>query len=290
MALHGTQILAVAVSVYVALIASPLAAQTVFKAGSGDLNEKKVIAISQAAIGHLVGDYTFRDTQGRQVRLADFQGKPLIISMIYSSCAEVCLVMIKTLEKVDAVAREALGENAYNIVTIGFDVGTDTPVQMQSFARQNGVSVGQHWRFLSGDATAVAGLSHDIGFLYYASVKGFFPLTQTTILDADSRVYVHIYGETFATPALVDPLKNLVFGTTTPFASLHDLINKVRLFYTLYDPVSDRYHFEYAFLFRMVVGAVIILSMMAFIGEWLWQDHRRRLMVEQEQKTRQNSS
>lgn len=238
------------------------------------LDETQALALSQAAIGREIGDYTFRDTSGKRVKLSDFRGRPLVISMIYSSCADVCPIITKTLEDADAVARDALGVDAYTIVTIGFDVADDNPVRMQSFARKNGVPLGEHWKFLSGDLLAIHALSEDIGFQFFESPKGFDHLTQTTIIDADGKVYRQIYGETFQTPHFVEPLKNLVFGTTTPFASVEDLINKVRLFCTIYDPVTDQYRFEYAIFFRLFAGGTVIIGMMVFIGRWLWQNRR----------------
>lgn len=238
------------------------------------LDETQALALSQAAIGREIGDYTFRDTSGKHVKLSDFRGRPLVISMIYSSCADVCPVITATLEGVDAVARDALGVNAYTIVTIGFDVADDNPVRMQSFARKNGVPLGEHWKFLSGDLLAIHALSADIGFQFFESPKGFDHLTQTTIIDGDGKVYRQIYGETFQTPHFVEPLKNLVFGTTTPFASVEDLISKVRLFCTIYDPVTDQYRFEYAIFFRLFAGATVIIGMMVFIGRWLWRNRR----------------
>jgi len=270
--------------------ASAAFADTISDADLGPHDESAAIAISQAAIGKKVGDYVFRDTRGKHIRLSDFQGNPLVISMIYSSCGDVCPVITKTLENIDAIARDALGDDAFKIVTIGFDVGNDNPVRMQSFARQYGISADDHWQFLSGDLIAVAGLSEDIGFLYYESAKGFDHLTQTTILDSDGKVVQQIYGETFETPMLVDPLKNLVFGTQTPFASLSDLINKVRLFCTIYDPAADRYRFEYALFFRLFVGAVIIISMMVFIGNWCWQNRRRRIAEENNKEMSKSSA
>lgn len=238
------------------------------------IDEKQALAISQAAIGREVGDYVFRDTEGRRVHLSDFRGRPLVISMIYSSCADVCPIITKTLDDADAVARDALGDDAYSIITVGFDVASDNPVRMKSFARQNGIPVSEHWHFVSGDLMSVHGLADDLGFQFFESPKGFDHLTQTTILDADGIVYRHIYGETFETPHFVEPLKALVFGTSSPFASLDDLINKVRLFCTIYDPLADRYRFEYAIFFRIFVGGMIILGMMAFIGKWLWQNRK----------------
>lgn len=238
------------------------------------IDEAAALATSQAAIGREIGNYSFRDTRGQRVSLADLRGRPLVISMIYSSCADVCPVITQTLEDVDDIARDALGDDAYTIVTIGFDVSADNPVQMQSFARKYGVPVNEHWMFLSGDLLSVLGLSEDIGFQFFESPKGFDHLTQTTIVDAEGKVYRQIYGESFETPHFVEPLKSLVFGTATPFASVSDLVNKVRLFCTIYDPTSDKYRFEYSIFFRLIVGATIILSMMTFIGRWLWQNRR----------------
>ena len=249
---------------------------TLSNAEPGALDEKKALAISQAAIGREVGDYSFRDTTGHRVKLSDFRGKPLVISLIYSSCADVCPVITSTLESVDETARDALGDDSYNIVTIGFDIAEDNPVRMKSFAAKYGVPISDHWRFLSGDLMSVTGLSEDLGFQFFESPKGFDHLTQTTILDKNGVVYRQIYGESFETPHFVEPLKNLTFGTETPFASLGDLLNKVRLFCTIYDPVADQYRFEYAIFFRIFVGGTIILSMIAFLLNWVWQDRKRK--------------
>ncbi len=245
---------------------------------SGVLDEKRALAISQAAIGRAIGDYSFRDTQGKRVSLSDFRGKPLVISLIYSSCADVCPVITATLQSVDEIARDALSDDAYSIVTIGFDIAADNPVQMRSFARKYGVKVDDHWRFLSGDLTAVSGLSDDLGFQFFESVKGFDHLTQTTILDKNGVVYRQIYGESFEAPHFVEPLKSLVFGTTSPFSSLGDLFDKVRLFCTIYDPTADKYRFRYSIFFRILVGSTVILGMITFLLNWLWQNRKRNQM------------
>jgi len=268
-----------ATTLFIAVVAVSFHASaqpTLSNAEEGALDEAKALAISQAAIGREVGDYSFRDTKGHRVKLSDFRGKPLVISLIYSSCADVCPVITSTLESVDETARDALGDDSYNIVTIGFDIAEDNPVRMRSFAQKYGVPISDHWRFLSGDLLAVTGLSEDLGFQFFESPKGFDHLTQTTILDKNGVVYRQIYGESFETPHFVEPLKNLTFGTDTPFASLSDLINKVRLFCTIYDPSGDQYRFEYSIFFRLVVGGSVIIGMMTFLVNWMWQDRKRK--------------
>lgn len=272
------KLMTVATTLFLAFVVASfdvMALESLSNSDDGALDEAKALEISQAAIGREVRDYRFRDTTGKPVHISDFRGKPLVISMIYSSCADVCPVITSTIESADQIARDALGDDKYNIITIGFDVGNDNPVRMKSFAKQYGVPLGAHWKFLSSDFGSIVNLSEDLGFQYFSSAKGFDHLTQTTILDKNGVVYRQIYGEKFETPHFVEPLKNLAFGTDTPFASLGDLINKVRLFCTIYDPTADRYRFEYSIFFRLLVGGTIILGMIYVLGKWSWQIHRR---------------
>lgn len=47
-------------------------------------DEKIALRESQAAIGRAVGEYAFRDTDGKTVRLSDLRGKPLVVNFIYT--------------------------------------------------------------------------------------------------------------------------------------------------------------------------------------------------------------
>jgi len=224
-----------------------------------DFNEKDALATSQAAIGRLLEDVTLRDRSGKAVQLAGYRGKPLVISLIYTSCYHICPTTTKHLAKVVQTARAALGEDSFHVVTIGFDTAKDNPEAMRSFARQQDVNL-PGWEFLSTDAASMARLAKNIGFLYFASPKGFDHLLQTTVVDANGKVYRQVYGMTFDTPLLVEPLKELVFGER-PGESLFDgLWSKVKLFCTTYDPANDRYRIDYSLFIGMFIGLLIIAS------------------------------
>jgi protein SCO1 len=241
----------------------------------GKFGEKEALAQSQAAIGRSVGDYVLRDETNREVRLSRYRGRPLVVSFVYTSCADACPVITRTLVDAAEEAQDTLGEDAFSVVTVGFDVASDTPERMRMFAGQQGADL-SNWRFLSGDLLSVAGLADDLGFAFYRSAKGFDHLFQTTIIDGDGRVYRQVYGAGFETPLLVEPLKELVFGTTAPFSSLEDLVKKVRLFCTIYDPATDRYRFDYSIFIQLVIGTVIILFMIGFVVRNFVRLRRRR--------------
>jgi len=260
------------------LAAGLLAALTVPAAadtghGGKSVDPAQALATSQAAMGRLARDQVFLDAEGRQVRLSQFRGKPLVVNFIYTSCAHTCPVITETLTDAAADARDAVGKDAFNVITVGFEVGVDTPGRMASFARRTGARAA-NWKFLSGGPEAVGGLTRDLGFVFFPSPKGYDHLAQVTVLDGDGRVYRQIYGETFPMPLLVEPLKELAFGTAAPFASLDDLVKKVRLFCTVYDPALGRYRFDYGIFIRMGVGGMFVLLLGVFVVRQ-WRRLRR---------------
>ncbi len=218
---------------------------------------EQALALSQAAIGRQVGEYTFRDRQGRRVSLAAFRGKPLVISLVYTSCATVCSMATRHLSRAVAVAQEALGEGSFNVVTIGFDAARDTPAAMARFAREQGID-DPRWRFLSADAATVAALARDLGFAYQASPRGFDHVLQATVIAADGRVHTQVYGDLVSVPQLVEPLKQLVLGVRPEDGWITGLGKRVRLFCTTYDPASGRYRFDYSLFIGMAIGGLIV--------------------------------
>ena len=214
---------------------------------------------SQAAIDNQVGNYAFMDADGRALRLNDFRGKPLVLSMIYTSCYQICPMTTRYLSTVIEKARETLGTDAFSVALIGFDTRFDKPDAMQYFANKQGIS-DKGWNLLSIAKQDVDALSKDIGFLYYPSSNGFDHLVQATIIDAEGKVYRQVYGQVFDTPLLVDPLIELVLGRSPPEQSfLSGLSSKIKLFCTTYDPVRDGYYFDYSLFLGIFIGATIIL-------------------------------
>ncbi len=215
------------------------------------------ISYSQSAIGRGIGDYSFLDRDRNPLRLTALRGKPMIVNLVYTACSHTCPIIVQTLYSAVAVAQDALGADSFSVVTIGFDSADDTPARMRAYARDQGVDL-PNWHFLSGDQATIARLSEDLGFIYFPSPRGFDHLAQTTVVDAEGLVYRQVYGSDFDAPAVVEPLKDLVFGRQGNFTSLDGLINRIRLFCTLYDPSSERYRFDYAIVIALAIGSVAL--------------------------------
>lgn len=217
------------------------------------------LEFSQSAIGRALADHRFTAASGESVSMHQFRGKPLVLSLVYTSCYQICPMTTRYLSDVVEKARKALGHDSFNIAVVGFDTEVDRPSAMQYFGRKQGVE-DRGWYLLSADAQTIEALTRTVGFLYVPSSNGFDHLIQATIIDAHGAVYRQVYGQVFETPLLVDPLIELVIGKAAPPQPLlTDLFNKVKLFCTTYDPVRDGYYFDYSLFVGMLIGAVIIL-------------------------------
>jgi len=226
------------------------------------------LATSQAAIGKPLANLAFRDVHGEVFEIGDLRGRPVVVSLIYTSCHHVCPMITRNIMETSEIARDALGDNAFSVITIGFDWQVDTPDRMRMYASGHGIDV-ESWHFLSGDEASIAAISGNVGFQFFPSPKGFDHLSQTTIVDADGIIYRQVYGQDFGAPALVEPLKQLVFNTPRSAGLVEHWVDNFKLFCTVYDPNSGRYRFDYSIFMTILVGTLCLGAIAIFVVlEW----------------------
>ena len=214
---------------------------------------RKVVETSQAAIGRDIGDFAFTDSTGREVRLSDFRGRPLLVSFIYTGCFQACPVATQFLLEAVKSARKALGDDRFQVVSIGFNQPFDSPPAMAAFAKQNGID-DPRWRFLTPRAGEIEAITQRFGFVYEATAAGFDHVTQVTVVDAEGRVYRQVYGDQFDLQMLVQPLKELLSGQASKSFTVENVWEKVKLYCTVYDPNAGRYKFNYGIFVEIFAG------------------------------------
>jgi protein SCO1/2 len=170
-----------------------------------------------------------------------------------------------------------VGDDSFNVAVIGFDVDNDTPGAMRYFGRKQGVD-DKDWYLLSADRNTIDALMEELGFVYVPSPRGYDHLIQATMVDAEGKIYRHVYGEVFDTQLMVEPMLELVFKRPSSNETiLDDLVKRVRFFCTTYDPRNDAYRFDYGLFLQMLIGASIILSVIWFmISETRKRNRMRR--------------
>ncbi len=256
----------------VAAVAAPHMAHS---ATGSRLDANAVIERSEAAIGRLVGPHVLTDSNGVPLALSAFRGRPLVISLVYTSCSSVCPVTTQHVLQAVRKARRAVGEDAFAVLTLGFDARRDTPTQLTAFARTQGIDL-NGWQLASADAATIRALLDDLGFSYDAAAGGFEHITQTTILDAEGRVYRQVYGDSFPDQVFIEPLKELVFGITLRSLSLDDLVKRIKFICTVYNPSSGAYEFDYAIVYGIVIGGLSLI-LTGLVIYRLWRSNQRIL-------------
>ncbi|MGI9435908.1 MAG: SCO family protein [Geminicoccaceae bacterium] len=240
----------------------------VIQAATTVLDEEEALEVSLAVIGKPLGSFTLHDTERRPVSLDGLRGKPLVINLVYTACSHTCPLVLQTLDPAIERAEELLGEESFYVATIGFDVRHDTPERMRAFASDQGIDR-PGWQFLSADQPTIDALVQNLGFTIYPSPQGFDHLAQTTIVDQEGQIYRHIYGGDFEVPAIVEPLKELVFGQRSNWSSVDGILSRVRLFCSVYDPRSERYRFDYSVIIGVVIGIAALSTVaVVLVREW----------------------
>ncbi len=231
-------------------------------------DEASALRFSQSVLGQPLGEHLLTDHRGQPITLKA-AGRPLVVSLIYTSCYHICPTITRNLAIAVAVARQALGAQAFDVVSVGFDSAQDTPARLREFAAARGIDTAS-WRFLRGDTAAIERLARSLGFIFFASPKGFDHLTQVSVIGADGRVYRQLYGDDLSPPGLVEPLKELVFGQTTSAPSLRNWLRGIKLWCTVYDARSGRYQFDYS-IFMVIIAASLTLGGTAWYIVHAWR-------------------
>ncbi len=241
-------------------------------AGAAALDEQEALRVSQAVIGQMVPDSLLRDVRERPVSLAGFRGKPLLVSFMYTGCFQVCPTQTRALHEAVKGMDAVFGEHQFNVVSIGFNQPFDSPTAMRAFAAQQRIDY-PNWHFLSPPPAQVAALARSFGFSYQATPAGFDHVLGVTVVDAEGRIHAQVYGDRLNAAALGEPLRKLL--RTAPIAQerrLEDLIERVRILCTVYDPEIGAYRYDYKLIFEIAGGLTFFVT----VGVYLLSDRLRR--------------
>jgi protein SCO1/2 len=265
--------IAIAAGGILAVVSGAAAHDARVRSGNTSLDLDRSIELSQQAIGGMIGDHRLLDARGGSVLLSELRGKPLVVSLIYTSCAHICPMTTQRLRQAVEDAQRVMGADRFGVITVGFDSRNDTPMRMAAFARAQGVDL-PNWRFLSANDATVSALARELGFSYAAYSGGFRHTTQTTILDRDGRVYRQVYGDDFPIQVFMEPLKEAVYGTVGTFLNVDGLLDRIRFICTVYDPTQGRYRISYTIAMSLLAG-IVSLGATALVISRAWLNSRR---------------
>lgn len=254
---------------------APRAVEAPPKTNLPGLDQEAALRDSLAVIGQQPDDYTMLDQNGNPVALSKFRGKPLLVNFIYTGCFKICPTSSRALRKAVNAMRDRFGDDQFNVVSIGFDQPIDSPMALREFAAKQSIK-DANWTFLSPPKADVVAISRSFGFSFMASPIGFDHTLQVSVLDASGRIVQQVFGDAFGPESLGEPLKKLLGGSlVSGSSSLTDMLSKVRILCSVYDPETGRYRVDYS-LYIEIIGFLTFLLIMSVMGVQEWRRHRAR--------------
>jgi len=239
------------------------------------LDENAAFERSQAVVGKPMQNFALLDRDGKPVELSRYKGKPLLVNFVYTACFQVCPTTTRNLQKAVSETVNVMGADRFNIITIGFNQPFDSPQAMKDFAKRYGLDL-PNWEFLSPAPAIVNDVTQGFGFSFVATAAGFDHLNQITLVDAEGIIVRQVYGEKFTPKDLAEPLKLLITGSAIPPErnTVKELMERVRILCSVYDPVAGRYRTNYSVYF-MIAGFITFMSFLIYMSINVWRNRRR---------------
>lgn len=225
---------------------------------------KAVVDRAAKAEGVKLDDYELVDQDGVRFRLSEYfsDGKPLVVSFIYTACPTACPLISTEFKKAVDAARVKFG-GKFNVLTIGFDTANDTPETLKAYGRKFTEDF-KVFRLATSDPETIKRLTGQFGFYYSKKADGTFDhMDMATTVRADGTIYKQVYSLRTDSGNVKDRLDELITGKAYAGADA-SLIDRIKYFCYRYDPYTGKYLPDYAvfagFFIQLLVLAAIVYS------------------------------
>ena len=127
------------------------------------------------------------DQDGKSVALASLRGTPLVVAMAYTSCKDICPMIVANMMAIEDKAKESAVSNVH-FALFSLDPEIDTPERLKAYAKERGLDPA-HWTLFHGDDKAVRALAAVLGVRYRRGAGGSFDHSAIiSLIDADGTI------------------------------------------------------------------------------------------------------
>ncbi len=222
------------------------------------------IGVDQNIGAQIPFDLDFSDEAGKRVHLGDFfQGKPVILSLVYYECPMLCSMTLNGLVKSLRPLTLNIGED-FEVVTVSFDPA-ETPAlaaakkaaYVKDYGRPGAVA---GWHFLTGSASSIERLTSSAGYRYQwdSDTKQWAHVSAILILTPEGKVSQYLYGIEFSAR---DMRLSLIQASHN---KLGKTVDRILLYCYHYNPATGRYGLVIMSIVR-IAGVATVLAVAAFI-------------------------
>ncbi|HSD26662.1 MAG TPA: SCO family protein [Vicinamibacteria bacterium] len=184
----------------------------VVKKGTPDPNAPPSARAHEPHPGDAVPDAALVDQDGKPFRLADYRGKALALTFVFTRCPmpDFCPLMMRNFQAAHAtLARDAALAARTHLLTISFDTKHDTPEVLRAFGKpfQKTATPFTHWTLATGKDEVIRELGGALGLDYVEEDRSFTHNLRTAVLDRDGKLRRLFGGNEWTPEELVAELK-----------------------------------------------------------------------------------
>lgn len=133
-------------------------------------------------------ELTLRDQAGLEFTLASLRGQPRIVSMIYTSCKDVCPLTVEVIKHIRTAVEKRTGHHAPPVVLVSFDPTHDSVKKLAMMSAMHHVAA-PDWRLVRPEEGDVRAFAATLGISWRTRPRGEFSHNvEIVLLDAEGRI------------------------------------------------------------------------------------------------------
>jgi protein SCO1 len=204
-------------------------------------------------------DRHFLDESGDTVTLRQIIDRPVILSLVYFDCPNLCSPLMDGIADVAGKLDMELGKD-YKIITISFNT-KDTPekakIKKVNFVQKISKEHQKDWVYLTGNQENINRITEAVGFRYKAQGLDFAHASAIFVLSPKGKITRYLYGLTFlpfdVKMALIEAQKGVARPT----------INRILEYCFAYNPSSKTYTIQ---ITRIIGTMTLIVALIVFLS------------------------
>ncbi len=153
--------------------------------------------------------------EGAALALADLRGKVVVVSFLYTACADTCPLLTAKLVGIQSALGDAFGEDVF-FVSVSVDPENDRPEVLKRYAQALGCDL-SGWAFLTGSAEQIRQTSRDYGVYQESKPGGDVDHNLlTSLVDRQGFLRVQYMGDQFDPGEFLHDLELLAAPVRSP--------------------------------------------------------------------------
>lgn len=185
----------------------------VVRKGTPDPNAPLRPQAGEPQPGDAVPDVALLNQDGQAIRLADYRGKAVALTFIFTRCPlpDFCPLMMKNFAQAHAtlVADSKLAART-RLLAVSFDTQHDTPAVLRAYGKpfQKTTPPFEQWQIASGTDPAIRTLGDALGLDYEEETGSFTHNLRTAVIDPQGKLFRFYRGNDWKPAELVADLRS----------------------------------------------------------------------------------